>query len=249
MADQRAEARRRRILRDPAKRLERLQNLSRQNDDPTEETTSKPCCETFSEPNKDIASPPDSSKRLEADDISSRPEPGKEDVKKTIETDKDMKGEGTTYENEDDIIEKLSACTDLAPKPSWLRRKYRFILFVMLAWVLYMVVAKEFHFVFAYLIGQQLPHEMLPVLILTAFVAVEVQVVMLSLLLPPLPQSEQVTSKPAYMFVLALSLCGIPRTTLESLMNMVGRFSACLSDFCVYVFVIVTLKVLDEGLY
>merc|ERR1712224_187592 len=70
-------------------------------------------------------------------------------------------------------------------------RKYRLIIFVLLAWCIYMVVAKEFDFVLAYLISQKLPNHLLGHLILPAFVAVELQVLMLTLFMKRSQETQQ----------------------------------------------------------
>jgi len=129
-------------------------------------------------------------------------------------------------------------------KPSWIRRKYRLLLFVLLAWSIYMVVVKEFDFVLAFVIGHRLPNDILPILIPTTFIAVEAQVLIVSLFLPKPP----VEKPPSAMLTLALSFCGIPK----NVSNLVGRITSLLvhflTDLSVYVFVIVFLKTLDENI-
>ena len=128
-------------------------------------------------------------------------------------------------------------------KPSWFMRKYRLIIFVLLAWCIYMVVAKEFDFVLAYLIGQKLPNHLLGHLILPAFVAVELQVLMLTLFMKRSQETQQSKS----MIVLALSLVGVPEYILKFVTKMYSSFMSVLMDLCVYIFVIVVLKIMDEN--
>lgn len=226
MADKRAEARRRRILENPSERLKKLQYLSK--------------CEDFS-----IADTPSECSNLDQNKTSTTSDIVDENnFVKTVEPD--------ILENENISIESTAATTkttetdnmnldEVVVKPSWLSRKYRLILFLLLGWSMFMVIEKDFDFIFAYIIGQKLPKDVLSYLFITVFIAVESQVTIAYLVFGKANEEQSAFN----LLNMALSFCGLPKGFLVSLGKLFSLFFLIMKDFCVYLFMIVILKTLD----
>ena len=236
MADKRAEARRRRILENPSERLQKLKDIKIVED--CNENQDSQCSITNNQSSDHDINYTDGEYMNKITD-------GDIDVnndihKDTSENDYFCADKSSTID--DDISADKETSTKEDDKPSWIMRKYRLLLFILLGWGVYMVVVKEFDFILAYLIGQRLPNELLPTLILTTFVAVELQVLVVSIIFT----QKSPETKSQSMFALALTFFGIPRNILKFIGNITSMFMSIFTDLCVYIFVIVILKTLDE---
>ena len=114
------------------------------------------------------------------------------------------------------------------------------IVFILLAWLVYLVVMRGFDTYVAYIIGRQLPKEALENLFLTAFVAVEIQLVILHLFL--MQESRPLSS----LFVLALKLSCVPQKLIHFCSSVYFYIVSTFTDFCVYLFTIIVLHTLDS---
>lgn len=248
MADARSEARKRKILQNAQKRLEKLESLKRRSkeeeeDDSTTSIGVETCVETCKEDEKEVhvnddGVIKDDNKKLEEKTV----EEDGDDAKFKEYLDVDTK-DATTQEKPNVVGVEPNNEVDLeAQKPSWFMRKYRLILFSLLAWVVYLVVVKDFDFVLAYIIGQQLPKSVLPKLFLTVFVAVELQVLIADFFFGKTQPHSSST------VILALKLFGVPNSFINFARKMLSCFANILTDFCTYLFVIVLVKCIDDSL-
>ena len=119
-------------------------------------------------------------------------------------------------------------------------KRFRMIVFILLAWFVYLVVMRGFDAYLAYLIGRELPKQALGNLFLTAFVAVEMQLIMLNMFL--FGQSKPLSS----LFVLALKLSGVPQKLINFCSSVYFYIVSTFTDFCVYLFTIIVLHTLDS---
>ena len=119
-------------------------------------------------------------------------------------------------------------------------KRFRMIVFILLAWFVYLVVKRGFDAYLAYIIGRELPKETLENLFLTAFVAVEIQLVMLHLFL------KQESRPSSSLFVLALKLSGVPQKFIHFCSSVYFCIVSAFTDFCVYLFTIIVLHTLDS---
>ena len=119
-------------------------------------------------------------------------------------------------------------------------KRFRMIVFMLLAWFVYLVVMRGFDAYLAYIIGRELPNKALGNLFLTAFAAVEIQLVMLHLFL--IQESRPSSS----LFVLALKLSGVPQKLIHFCSSVYFYIVSTFTDFCVYLFTIIVLHTLDS---
>ena len=119
-------------------------------------------------------------------------------------------------------------------------KRFRMIVFILLAWFVYLVVMRGFDAYLAYIIGRELPNKALGNLFLTAFAAVEIQLVMLHLFL--IQESRPSSS----LFVLALKLSGVPQKLIHFCSSVYFYIVSTFTDFCVYLFTIIVLHTLDS---
>ncbi|XP_057302205.1 uncharacterized protein LOC130636486 [Hydractinia symbiolongicarpus] len=244
MTDARSEARKRKILQNAQKRLEKLESLKRKSkeeekDDSTTSIDVEICKVDEKEVDvNDDGVIKDDTKKLEENTV----EEDSDNAKFKEYLDVDTK-DATTQEKPNVIGAEPNNEVDLeAQKPSWFMRKYRQILFALLAWVVYLVVVKDFDFVLAYIIGQQLPKSVLPKLFLTAFVAVELQVLIADFFFGKTQPHSSST------VIIALKLCGVPNSFINFARKMLSCFANILTDFCTYLFVIILVKCIDDSL-
>ena len=119
-------------------------------------------------------------------------------------------------------------------------KRFRMIVFILLAWFVYLVVKRGFDAYLAHIIGRELPKEALGNLFLTAFVAVEIQLIMLHMFL--IRESKPLSS----LFVLALKLSGVPQKLIHFCSSIYFYIVSAFTDFCVYLFTIIILHSLDS---
>ena len=119
-------------------------------------------------------------------------------------------------------------------------KRFRMIVFILLAWFVYLVVMRGFDAYLAYIIGRELPKEALGNLFLTGFVAVEIQLIMLHMFL--IRESKPLSS----LFVLAVKLSGVPQKLIHFCSSAYFYIVSTFTDFCVYLFTIIVLHTLDS---
>jgi len=122
-------------------------------------------------------------------------------------------------------------------------KKYRALIFLVLAWCIYAVVVQGFDIYLAYFIGQRLPKEGLATLFLSAFVAVELQLVLLEVFVIPRSQNEKKST-----FVLSLMLCGVPARFIQTIQRLHTCVMNIVTDFSIYLFFIVLLHAMENSI-
>ena len=233
MGDNRREERRRKILENSEKRLEKLKMLKRSNHEVL--------TENFEETRQDSEY---EHKEFDSEILTKSNENITTEDERDTRINKNERNEGCLDDEKvtlkkDEVKEIRSTDPE---KPTWFVKNYRVILFALLAWVVYLVVVKDFDFILAYLIGRKLPKDVLPNLFTTAFVAVELQVLLLELFV------KKATPQSASIYLFVLKFTGIPEKLIHRVQQLIGYLLNALTDLCVYLFVIVLLHVIDTKL-
>ena len=266
MADARREKRRRRILENSKSRLERFSSLQKDQRHVTEETEvedNQPInFQSDAVRNDDDEGIIDKFNDVENIDEKSNFERTNETLSGTISSESsdiqekahnvrisqtkhseqtDSASNSESYEAIHDGNKELSSDTSMnQAKSTNYNKRFRMIVFILLAWFVYLVVMRGFDAYLAYIIGRELPKEALGNLLLTAFVAVEIQLIMLHMFLIR-------ESKPLYsLLVLALKLSGVPQKLIHICSSVYFYIVSTFTDFCVYLFTIIVLHTLDS---
>lgn len=126
---------------------------------------------------------------------------------------------------------------------SFFANRYRFCVFVLLAWMIFLVTSKGYDYLLAYIITQKLPKENLPLLVWSSFVAVEVQVVLLHFLF----DKKATVSDMNIMLKFFFKIINMPERFVIIMMKAYTLFINATNDFCVYFFTLVFLKYLNDS--
>lgn len=140
-----------------------------------------------------------------------------------------------------DVTPRKLLSADASSSSSFMANKYRFVLFVLLGWVVFLVVVRDFDSWLAHLIGRQLPKKDLPLLVWTSFLTVETQVVLLRMCVG------RNAERTYGMVHVVLSLLRVPQYLVTLLVDLAHLTSGAITDFCVYIFTIVILTYFNDS--